>query len=133
MAHTPPAPRSSTEYERVTYRKVTWRLMPFLFVCYVFAYVDRVNVGFAKLQMQQDLSMSDAVYGIGAGIFFLGYFIFEIPANMILQRLGARLWLGPIMILWGVVASCTMFVRSATGFYVLRFMLGIVESGFFPG
>ena len=107
--------------------------MPFLFVCYVFAYVDRVNVGFAKLQMQQDLSMSDAVYGVGAGIFFLGYFIFEIPANMMMQRLGARLWLGPIMILWGVVAACTMFVKSATGFYVLRFVLGIVESGFFPG
>jgi len=107
--------------------------MPFLFVCYVFAYVDRVNVGFAKLQMQQDLRMSDAVYGVGAGIFFLGYFIFEIPANMIMQRLGARLWLGPIMILWGVVAACTMFVRSATSFYVLRFVLGIVESGFFPG
>jgi len=107
--------------------------MPFLFVCYVFAYVDRVNVGFAKLQMQQDLSMSDAVYGVGAGIFFLGYFIFEIPANMIMQRLGARLWLGPIMVLWGVVAAGTMFVRSATGFYVLRFVLGIVESGFFPG
>jgi D-galactonate transporter len=107
--------------------------MPFLFVCYVFAYVDRVNVGFAKLQMQQDLSMSDAVYGVGAGIFFLGYFIFEIPANMIMQRLGARLWLGPIMILWGLVAVGTMFVRSATSFYVLRFVLGIVESGFFPG
>jgi D-galactonate transporter len=107
--------------------------MPFLFVCYVFAYVDRVNVGFAKLQMQQDLSMSDAVYGVGAGIFFLGYFIFEIPANMMMQRLGARLWLGPIMVLWGLVAACTMFVRSATSFYVLRFVLGIVESGFFPG
>jgi D-galactonate transporter len=107
--------------------------MPFLFVCYVFAYVDRVNVGFAKLQMQRDLAMSDAVYGIGAGIFFLGYFIFEIPANMMMQKLGARLWLGPIMILWGLVAACTMFVRSATSFYVLRFVLGIVESGFFPG
>jgi len=133
MAPKPAAPKSPTEYERATYRKVTWRLMPFLFVCYIFAYVDRVNVGFAKLQMQRDLNMSDAVYGVGAGIFFLGYFIFEIPANMILQRLGARLWLGPIMILWGVVSACTMFVRSATGFYVLRFVLGIVESGFFPG
>jgi D-galactonate transporter len=133
MAPTPPTPRSSKEPERVTYRKVTWRLMPFLFVCYVFAYVDRVNVGFAKLQMQQDLSMSDAVYGVGAGIFFLGYFIFEIPANMMMQRLGARLWLGPIMVLWGLIAACTMFVRSATSFYVLRFVLGIVESGFFPG
>jgi D-galactonate transporter len=107
--------------------------MPFLFVCYVFAYMDRVNVGFAKLQMQQDLSMSDAVYGVGAGIFFLGYFIFEIPANMMMQKLGARLWLGPIMVLWGLVAACTMFVGSATSFYVLRFVLGIVESGFFPG
>jgi D-galactonate transporter len=126
---TPAAPES----ERATYRKVTWRLMPFLFVCYVFAYVDRVNVGFAKLQMQQDLSMSDAIYGVGAGVFFLGYFIFEIPANMIMQRLGARLWLGPIMILWGVISTCTMFVTSATGFYVLRFLLGIAESGFFPG
>jgi len=132
MAPTPPA-KYSAEDEQATYRKVTWRLMPFLFVCYVFAYVDRVNVGFAKLQMQRDLSMSDAVYGIGAGIFFLGYFIFEIPANMMMQRLGARLWLGPIMILWGMVAACTMFVRSATSFYVLRFVLGIVESGFFPG
>ena len=124
---------SSPEYERATYRKVTRRLIPFLFVCYIFAYVDRVNVGFAKLQMQRDLGMSDAVYGIGAGIFFLGYFIFEIPANLLMQRLGARLWLGPIMILWGAVAVCTMFVASATSFYVLRFVLGIVESGFFPG
>ena len=132
MAPTPPA-KYSAQDERAAYRKVTWRIMPFLFVCYVFAYMDRVNVGFAKLQMQRDLSMSDAVYGIGAGIFFLGYFIFEIPANMIMQRVGARLWLGPIMILWGVVAACTMFVRSATSFYVLRFVLGIVESGFFPG
>jgi D-galactonate transporter len=133
MAPTPAAPKSSAEYERATYRKVTWRLMPFLFVCYIFAYADRVNVGFAKLQMQQDLKMSDAVYGVGAGIFFLGYFIFEIPSNMIMQRLGARFWLGPIMILWGVVSACTMFVRSATSFYVLRFVLGMVESGFFPG
>ncbi len=84
--------------EAAVYRKVTWRLMPFLFLCYILAYVDRVNVGFAKLQMQQELGMSDAVYGAGAGIFFIGYFFFEVPANMILQRIGARLWIGPIMI-----------------------------------
>jgi D-galactonate transporter len=119
--------------EAAVYRKITWRLMPFLFLCYVLAYVDRVNVGFAKLQMQQDLGMSDSVYGIGAGIFFIGYFFFEVPANMIMQRLGARRWIGPIMMIWGVVSTCTLFVKGATSFYALRFLLGIVESGFFPG
>lgn len=122
-----------SEFERLTYRKVTRRLIPFLFICYVLAYVDRVNVGFAKLQMQQDLGMSDAVYGLGAGVFFLGYFLFEVPANMMLQRLGARLWLGPIMIVWGVVSAATMFVQGPRSFYALRFLLGIIESGFFPG
>lgn len=107
--------------------------MPFLFLCYVLAYVDRVNVGFAKLQMQQDLGMSDTVYGLGAGIFFIGYFIFEVPANMMLQRIGARRWIGPIMMAWGVVSACTLFVKGATSFYALRFVLGVVESGFFPG
>jgi D-galactonate transporter len=119
--------------EESVYRKITWRIMPFLFLCYVLAYVDRVNVGFAKLQMQQDLGMSDAVYGMGAGIFFIGYFLFEVPANMMLQRIGARLWIGPIMIAWGIVSACTLFVRGAASFYALRFLLGIVESGFFPG
>jgi D-galactonate transporter len=127
-----PRPEVS-EFERLTYKKVTWRLIPFLFICYVLAYVDRVNVGFAKLQMQQDLAMSDAVYGLGAGIFFLGYFLFEVPANMMLQRLGARLWLGPIMIVWGFVSAATMFVEGPRSFYALRFVLGVVESGFFPG
>jgi len=121
------------DFEAATYRKVMWRLMPFLFLCYVLAYVDRVNVGFAKLQMQQDLRMSDSVYGLGAGIFFIGYFFFEVPSNMILQRVGARFWIGPIMIVWGIVSACTMLVRSASSFYAVRFLLGIVESGFFPG
>ncbi len=121
------------EFEQATYAKVTRRLIPFLFVCYVLAYVDRVNVGFAKLEMQQDLAMSDAVYGLGAGIFFLGYFLFEVPANLMLQKLGARRWLGPIMIVWGIVSACTMFVRGPASFYALRFILGVVESGFFPG
>jgi D-galactonate transporter len=124
---------SPDDFERQTYRKVTRRLMPYLFLCYVLNYVDRVNVGFAKLQMQQDLGMSDAVYGLGAGIFFIGYFFFEVPANMALQRLGARLWLGPIMVAWGIVSAATMFVQGARSFYLLRFLLGAVESGFFPG
>ena len=123
----------SPDFEKATYAKVTRRMMPFLFLCYVLAYVDRVNVSFAKLQMQQDLGMSETIYGIGAGIFFIGYFFFEVPANMIMQRLGARLWLGPIMAVWGIVSAAMMFVTSATNFYVLRFLLGVVESGFFPG
>jgi D-galactonate transporter len=115
------------------YRKITWRLIPFLFGCYILAYVDRVNVGFAKLQMQTDLGMSDTVYGAGAGLFFVGYFLLEVPANMALRRLGARRWLGPIMIAWGLVSAANIFVRGARSFYVLRFLLGVVESGFFPG
>ena len=122
-----------SEFEKRLYRRVTRRLIPFLFLCYIFAYVDRVNVGFAKLQMQQDLGISDAVYGAGAGIFFIGYFFFEVPCNMVLQRIGAKYWLGPIMIVWGVVSACTMLVKSAAQFYTVRFVLGVVESGFFPG
>ncbi|HTS47673.1 MAG TPA: MFS transporter [Bryobacteraceae bacterium] len=124
---------TSAAFENSVYRKVTWRLLPYLFLCYILAYIDRVNVGFAKLQMQRDLGMTEAVYGLGAGIFFIGYFLFEIPANMILQRVGARRWIGPIMIVWGVVSAVTMLVHSAGAFYLLRFLLGIVESGFFPG
>jgi D-galactonate transporter len=123
----------AASFEASVYRKVTLRLMPYLFLCYILAYIDRVNVGFAKLQMQQDLGMTEAVYGLGAGIFFIGYFLFEIPANMALQRIGARRWIGPIMILWGVLSATTMWVESARSFYLLRFLLGMVESGFFPG
>jgi sugar phosphate permease len=121
------------DFDTAVYNKVTRRLIPFLFTCYILAYVDRVNIGFAKLQMQQDLRMSDTVYGIGVGIFFIGYFLFEVPANMLLQRLGARLWLGALMILWGAVSSCTVLTRGAASFYAIRLLLGIVESGFFPG
>lgn len=121
------------EFEKRVYRKVTWRLIPFLFMCYIFAYVDRVNVGFAKLQMQQDIGISDAVFGTGAGIFFIGYFFFEIPCNVALEKIGAKYWLGPIMIVWGLVSACTMLVRGEWSFYAVRFVLGIVECGFFPG
>ena len=123
----------TVEFEKALYAKVTWRIIPFLFLCYVFAYIDRVNVGFAKLQMQQDLHISEAVYGMGAGMFFLGYFFFEIPCNMALQKIGAKWWLGPIMVVWGFVSGCQMFVKSAGALYVVRFILGVVESGFFPG
>jgi D-galactonate transporter len=123
----------SPDFERRVYARVTRRIIPFLFLCYIFAFVDRVNVGFAKLQMQQDLGISDAVYGTAAGIFFIGYFFFEIPCNLALQKIGAKFWLGPIMIVWGLVSACTMLVKTAGEFYAVRFLLGIVESGFFPG
>ncbi|TFW16848.1 MFS transporter [Duganella callida] len=115
------------------YHRVSWRLMPFLFLCFVAAYLDRVNVGFAKLQMQADLHFSDAVYGIGAGIFFIGYFLFEVPSNLLMTRAGARLWIARIMISWGLISSALMFAGSAASFYVLRFLLGAAEAGFFPG
>jgi D-galactonate transporter len=123
---------SPSEEDRI-YRKVGMRLIPFLVLCYVVAYLDRVNVGFAKLQMLQDLHLSDAVYGLGAGIFFIGYFIFEVPSNLILHRVGAKIWIARIMITWGLVSAAMMFTNSETTFYVLRFLLGAAEAGFFPG
>lgn len=108
-------------------------MIPFLLLCYVVAYLDRVNVGFAKLQMLQDLKFSETVYGLGAGIFFIGYFLFEVPSNVILHRVGARLWIARIMVTWGVISAAMMFVESATSFYVMRFLLGVAEAGFFPG
>jgi D-galactonate transporter len=124
---------SSLEFENATYRKVTWRLMPFLFLCYILNYIDRVNVGFAKLQMQQDLGFSDAVYGTGAGIFFLAYFFLEVPSNILMQKVGARFWMARIMVVWGIVSACMMFIRGTTSFYALRLLLGAAEAGFFPG
>lgn len=124
---------SPAELEKETYATVTKRLMPLLFICYILSYIDRINIGFAKLQMAQDLQMSNAVYGSGAGIFFLGYFLFEVPANLLLIRLGAKLWLGAIIVAWGLVSTCTAFVSSAHEFYFVRFLLGTLEAGFFPG
>ncbi|MFX1671752.1 MFS transporter [Paraburkholderia sp. A2WS-5] len=120
-------------FEEATYRKVAWRLIPLLMLCYVVAYLDRVNVGFAKLQMSAALNLSDAVYGFGAGIFFIGYFLFEVPSNVILHRVGARVWIARIMVTWGLVSIFTMFVTTPTMFYVMRFLLGLCEAGFFPG
>jgi len=119
--------------ESAVYARVTRRLIPLLFSCYVAAYLDRVNVSFARLQMLSDLRFSETVYGLGAGIFFIGYFLFEIPSNIILHKVGARLWIARVMLTWAVVSAAMVFVRSATGFYVLRFLLGVAEAGFFPG
>jgi D-galactonate transporter len=115
-----------------TYAKVAWRLIPFLFFCYLCAYLDRINVSFAKLQMLQDLGMSDAVYGLGAGIFFVGYLMFEVPSNFILLKVGARRWIARIMVTWGVISALMMFVSTPTQFYIVRFLLGVAEAGFFP-
>ncbi|GGY36168.1 MFS transporter [Pseudoduganella albidiflava] len=121
------------DVETRAYAKVTRRLVPFLMLCYLGAYLDRVNVGFAKLQMLSDLQWSDTVYGLGAGVFFIGYFLFEVPSNMILHRFGARRWLARIMITWAMISASFAFVSSPTMFYVLRFLLGVAEAGFAPG
>lgn len=118
--------------ESETYSKVMWRLLPFLFLCYMCAYLDRINVGYAKLQMMQDLGLSDAVYGLGAGIFFVGYLLFEVPSNLILLRVGARRWIARIMVTWGLISAAMMFVNSPTSFYIMRFLLGVAEAGFIP-
>jgi MFS family permease len=120
-------------FEKSTYAKLTWRLLPLLFAGYIVAYLDRVNVSFAKLQMASDLHLSDTVFGLGAGIFFIGYFLLEIPSNLILHKVGARLWIARIMISWGLVSAATIFVTSPTSFYFMRFLLGAAEAGFFPG
>jgi MFS family permease len=127
--------------EERTYARVTWRLLPFLGACYLVAYLDRVNVGFAKLHMLGDLGMSEAAYGFGAGVFFFGYFLFELPSNLALHRIGARVWIARIMVTWGVVSGAMAFTGTLaqltglgtdTVFYSLRFLLGVAEAGFFP-
>ncbi|GJH26998.1 MFS transporter [Caballeronia novacaledonica] len=119
--------------EEAVYRKITLRLMPLLFLSYLLAFLDRINVGYAQLQMKGDLGFSDAVYGFGAGIFFLSYLLFEVPSNLLLERVGARLTMLRIMFLWGLTSAATMFVSTPTQFYVVRFLLGVFEAGFFPG
>jgi len=114
-------------------KKLRWRLLPFLFLLYVVAYLDRINVGFAALQMKAQLGFSDAVYGLGAGIFFLGYFLFQVPANLAMERVGARRWIAALMICWGIISGCMFSIHSVASFYSLRFLLGAAEAGFFPG
>ncbi len=119
--------------EASTIARVTTRLVPFLIFCYFVAYLDRVNVGFAALTMNKDLAISATAYGFGAGIFFLSYFIFEVPSNLFLERFGARKWIARIMLTWGVLSGATAFVKGEYSFYLVRFLLGIAEAGFFPG
>ncbi len=127
----------SAEEQSAVMAKVTRRLLPLLFLCYVIAYIDRINVGFAKLHLREvlgvDASIFSSVYGFGAGLFFIGYFLFEVPSNLILQRIGARIWIARIMIIWGLVSMAFMFMKGTTMFYVMRFLLGAAEAGFFPG
>src|SRR6478752_5842707 len=119
--------------ERRTIAKVSRRLVPFLIVCYFVAYLDRVNVGFAALTMNADLGLSASAFGFGAGIFFLAYFLFEVPSNLLLERVGARKWIARIMFTWGLISGATAFIGGETGFYVVRVLLGLAEAGFFPG
>ncbi|MEH1206828.1 MFS transporter [Acinetobacter baumannii] len=122
-----------TTVRKSAYRKIAFRLMPFLMLCYFCAYLDRVNVGFAKLQMMSDLQFSEAVYGLGAGIFFIGYFLCEVPSNIVLHKVGARRWIARIMITWGILSGCFAFVQTESQFYTLRFLLGVAEAGLAPG
>lgn len=122
-----------TVVRKSAYRKIAFRLMPFLMLCYFCAYLDRVNVGFAKLQMMSDLQFSEAVYGLGAGIFFIGYFLCEVPSNIVLHKVGARRWIARIMITWGILSGCFAFVQTEWQFYALRFLLGVAEAGLAPG
>lgn len=115
------------------YRKIAWRIMPLLMLCYVAAYLDRVNISFAKLQMSRDLAFSDTIFGLGSGIFFLGYFLFEVPSNLALNRIGARVWIARIMITWGLISAAFAWVETPAAFYTLRFLLGAAEAGFYPG
>ena len=119
--------------ETRTIAKVTRRLVPFLIVCYFVAYLDRVNVGFAALTMNKDLGLSQSAFGFGAGIFFLAYFLFEVPSNLFLERVGARKWIARIMFTWGLISGGTAFVQGETSFFAVRVLLGIAEAGFFPG
>src|SRR5262249_48726207 len=125
-------PVTEAEFERLMAR-ITRRVLPFLCVCFMASFIDRMNVGFAREQMAIDLGLSGGVYGFGAGIFFIGYALFEVPSNLILARVGARVWIARIMLVWGAVSACSMFVRDTRSFYLMRFLLGASEAGFFPG
>src|SRR6476659_7351319 len=125
--------RSRGDASHSVYSKINWRIVPLLLIAYMIAFLDRINIGYAQLQMKQTLAFGDAVYGLGAGIFFLGYFLFEVPSNLLLERIGARKTLLRIMVLWGLTAAAMAFVSTPTQFYITRFLLGVFEAGFFPG
>lgn len=127
----------TAQAQKAAIAKITWKLIPLLFFCYIIAYIDRINVGFAKLHLREALNVDEtvfsSVYGFGAGLFFLGYFLFEVPSNLVLQRVGARIWIARIMVFWGLVSMSFMFINGPTMFYFMRFLLGAAEAGFFPG
>ncbi|BAN27942.1 MFS transporter [Caballeronia insecticola] len=122
-----------TDLEKRTLRKVSWRIVPFIMLLYFIAYIDRVNIGFASLTMKSDLGFSASILGFGAGIFFWGYFLFEVPSNIVLHKVGARMWIARVMVTWGIISACMAFVTGPTSFYIVRFLLGAAEAGFFPG
>ena len=122
-----------SEIERRTMRKVAWRIVPFLILCYFIAYVDRVNIGFAALTMNADIGLTQTAFGIGGSLFFIAYVLFEVPSNVAMEKFGARVWIARIMITWGLVGIGMAFVTGAYSFYGLRFLLGAAEAGFFPG
>src|SRR6201995_697954 len=119
--------------QRSAMRKIYLRLLPFAMFCYILAYIDRINVSFAGLTMRDDIHMSAATFGFAVGLFYWGYFIFEVPSNVILEKIGARIWIARIMVTWGILAAATAFVKDPTSFGVVRFLLGAAEAGFFPG
>ena len=123
----------SAELEKRVLRKITLRIVPFVMLLYFVAFIDRVNIGFAALTMNKELGFSPTVFGFGAGIFFLGYFLCEVPSNLVLDKVGARIWIARVMITWGLISGAMALVQGATSFYVLRFLLGAAEAGFFPG
>ena len=136
MHHSPTQAHPHQDYsaaDEALFSKISWRLLPLLIICYVVAFIDRINIGFAQLQMRQTLSFSNEAYALGAGIFFIGYLLFEVPSNLLLERIGARKTLLRIMFCWGLVAAGMGFVQTPTQFYILRFLLGAFEAGFFPG
>ena len=122
-----------SEIEKRTLRRISWRIVPFIMVLYFIAYIDRVNIGFASLTMNKDLGFTASILGFGAGIFFWGYFLFEVPSNLILNKVGARIWIARVMVTWGIISGGMAFVQGPTSFYVMRFLLGASEAGFFPG
>ena len=128
-----PVPMRAADLADALYAKVTWRTVPILCIGFLVAYIDRANVGFAKLQMLADLSFTDSVYGLGSGLFFVGYILFEVPSNVALKRVGAKVWLALIMVVWGILSGATVLCRTPAEFYILRLLLGVTEAGFFPG
>ncbi|WP_455922791.1 MFS transporter [Pseudomonas putida] len=133
MRTVPSASTALAAVSRSTHSLITWRLMPLLLLCYLFAHLDRINIGFAKMQMSTDLHLSDTVYGFGAGLFFIAYALFGVPSNMALDRVGPRRWIATLMVVWGLLSTSMLWIEGATGFYALRFLLGVAEAGFFPG